>query len=174
MMIYRCMLIILISAVLSFTVGCTKQIAKEEMRKYNMQAYEDGVRESQMSGRGLNGRFLDDLQMAFMQENLRLTNETYVEDNVGNMTYQYRINNDASQLITVHIYQDEASRERAIHELYGGEGDHRSAGMHNLVISDRDASIVYTSTGDKTDQYTEQVEKIATSILAYDPRRSSP
>ncbi|MEK3734662.1 MULTISPECIES: hypothetical protein [Paenibacillus] len=175
MMIYRRMLIVLISVVMaSAMIGCTKQVAKEEARKYNMQAYEEGTRESQMTGRGLNGRFLEDLQMAFREQNMRLTNENYVEDEVGNMTYQYRINNDSSQLITVHVYQDEASRERGIEELYGGEGDHQNAGMHNLVISDRDAAIVYTSTGDKTDQYTEQVKSIAETILAESPRRSSP
>ena len=91
-----------------------------------------------------------------------LTNETYAEDNVGNITYQYRINYDASQFITVYVYQDQAGRGKRIEEIYGvTEGDANAAGGHNLIVSDKETSIVYTSTGDKTDNYYDQVKNSA-------------
>ncbi|SEK30316.1 hypothetical protein SAMN04488688_101410 [Paenibacillus sp. cl141a] len=161
-------------SILAISVGCSKQVAKDEARLYNMRAYEEGSREARISGRGMNGKFLEDLQASFNQAGMPLTNETYAEDNVGNITYQYRINYDASQFITVYVYQNQAAREKGLKEIYGvTEGDANAAGGHNLIISDKETSIVYSSTGDKTDNYYDQVKKIAPSLLAKHQRRAS-
>lgn len=174
MMYRRVVGVVMLCCMFAISVGCSKQVAKDEARLYNMRAYEEGSREARISGRGLNGRFLEDLQASFDKAKMPLTNETYVEDNVGNMTYQYRINYDASQFITVYIYQNQAAREKGMTEIFGvTEGDANAAGGHNLIISDNETSIVYTSTGDKTDNYYEQVKKIAPSLLAKHQGRGS-
>ena len=108
----RIVTVLLLCSILAISVGCSRQIARDEMRLYNMRAYEEGSREARISGRGLNGKFLEDLQASFNQVGMPLTNETYAEDNVGNITYQYRINYDASQFITVYVYQDQAGRKK--------------------------------------------------------------
>ncbi|ANA83085.1 hypothetical protein C7121_17695 [Paenibacillus glucanolyticus] len=166
---------VLLCSILAISVGCSKQVAKDEMRLYNMKAYEEGSREARISGRGMNGKFLEELQASFSKVKMPLTNETYAEDEIGNITYQYRINYDASQFITVYVYQDQAAREKGIKEIFGvTEGDANVAGGHNLIISDKETSIVYTSTGDKTDNYYSQVKKIAPALLAkYQGRVSS-
>ncbi|GAB6931409.1 hypothetical protein JCM10914A_53920 [Paenibacillus sp. JCM 10914] len=166
--------IMMISAILVASTGCSKQVAKDEMRLYNMKAYEEGAREARNSGRGLNGKFLENLQQSFRDADIRLTNESYTEDNIGNITYQYRINYDASQFITVFVYQDQGYREQGMKEIYGvTEGDANSAGGHNLIISHGETAIVYSSTGDKTDNYYDQVKKIVPELLAKYPRRTS-
>lgn len=174
-MIYRKVIVVIVlCCMLALSVGCSKQVAKDEARLYNMKAYEEGSREARISGRGLNGKLLEDLQASFDQVKMPLTNETYVEDEIGNMTYQYRINYDASQFITVYIYQSQAAREKGMTEIFGvTEGDANVAGGHNLIISDHETSIVYTSTGDKMDNYYEQVKKIAPSVLAKHQGRAS-
>ncbi|MFE0554560.1 hypothetical protein ACFW1P_01320 [Paenibacillus sp. NPDC058910] len=165
---------LLLCSILAISVGCSRQVARDEARLYNMRAYEEGSREARISGRGMNGKFLADLKASFKQVGMPLTNETYAEDNVGNITYQYRINYDASQFITVYVYQDQAAREKGIKEIFGvTEGDANAAGGHNLIMSDKETSIVYTSTGDKTDNYYDQVKKIAPSLLAKHQRRAS-
>lgn len=166
MKVQRYVAALIICMILSTTLGCSKQVAKEEARLYSMQAYEEGSREARNAGRGRNGRLLEDLQAAFSQEHIRLTNETFTEDDIGNLTYQYRINNDASQFITVYIYQSPEARRKGMDEIYGAqEGDVNVGGGHNLIYSDRETSIVYTSTGDKTDNYYSLFKKIAPQLL---------
>ena len=75
-MVQRYVAALIICMILSMTLGCSKQVAKEEARLYSMQAYEEGSREARNAGRGRNGRLLEDLQAAFSQEHIRLTNET--------------------------------------------------------------------------------------------------
>lgn len=165
---------VLLALTMVFVVmGCTKDTAKEEMRKYNMEAYQEGNKEAESEGRGLNGQFLDTMQGLFNDMNIRLTNETYVEDDAGNMSYQYRINDDSKQLITVHIFTDEQARINGIKELYGAGGLNETGKMNNMLFDYREAAMVYTSTGDKLDKYADQVKQVAPEVLKHVPRRSN-
>lgn len=167
-----------VSGLLAFTMlavvmGCTKDTAKQEMRLYNMEAYQEGNKEAETEGSGLNGRFLDTMQGLFKDSNIRLTNETYAEDDAGNMSYQYRINADSKQLITVHIFTDEQARINGIKELYGAGGLNETGKMDNMLFGYREAAVVYTSAGDKLDKYAEQVKRVAPEVLKHVPRRSN-
>lgn len=164
----------LLSCCLLFVLmGCTKNAAKEEMQKYNMEAYEKGNNEAKTEGSGLNGKFLNTMKELFKDHNIRLTNETYFEDDAGNMTYQYRMNDESSQLITVHIFTDEQARINGIKKLYGNGGQNETETMDNMIFEDRETALVYTSAGNKKDQYTDQVKKVADEVLNQLPRRSN-
>lgn len=168
------MVILAISLLASLLSGCSRDTAKDEMRKYNMQAYRDGNKAAESQGLGLNGQFLDTMQQLFKDMNIQLTNETYAEDDAGNMSYQYRMNNDSSQLITVYIFTDEQARVNAMKELYGVDGINDTGEMnHNRIIGLKEAALVYTSGGIKRDQYTEQVNQVALKVLQHVPRRSN-
>lgn len=149
-------------------MGCTRNTAKEEMRKYNMQAYQEGSRAAESQGRGLNGQFLDHMQGLFKDMNIQLTNETSAEDAAGNMSYQYRMNNDSSQLITVYVFSDEQERVNAMKELYGADfGNGSSKTNHNRVFGYQETALVYTSAGSDRDPYTDQVKKVVLELLGH-------
>lgn len=166
--------ILVLSLLASLLSGCSRDTAKDEMRKYNMQAYRDGNQAAESQGLGLNGQFLDTMQQLFKDMNIQLTNETYAEDDAGNMSYQYRMNNDSNQLITVYIFTDEQARVNAMKELYGVDGINDTGRKnHNRIIGLKEAALVYTSGGIKRDQYTEQVNQVALKVLQHVPRRSN-
>ncbi|SMF82073.1 hypothetical protein SAMN05661091_2103 [Paenibacillus uliginis N3/975] len=160
-------------SLLAVIMGCTRDAAKEEMKKYNMQAYQEGNKEAKTEGSGLNGQLLNTMKDLFKDHNIRLTNDTYAEDDAGNMSYLYRMNDDSSQLITVHIFTDEQARINGIKELYGAGGLNETGTMDNMIFTQREAALVYTSAGKKKDQYTEQVKKVAADVLNQLPRRSN-
>lgn len=164
-----------ISLLTAIMGGCSRDTAREEMRKYNMQAYREGNKAAESEGVGLNGQFLDTMQKLFKDMNIQLTNETYAKDVAGNVSYQYRMNNDSRQLITVHIFTDEQARVNGIKELYGVDGMSDTGKMnHNKIIGFKEAALVYTSGGIKRDQYTDQVNQVALKVLQSVPRRSNP
>lgn len=163
---------LLAATLLAGLMGCTRNTSKEEMRKYNMQAYQEGNKEAETQGRGRNGQFLDTMQKIFKDMNIQLTNETFTEDAAGNMSYQYRINNDSSQIITVYIFNDELTRVNGMKHMYGTEGTKNTAKANNMIIGYKDAALVYTSGGTKKDQYTDQVKKVGLEVLKNVPHRS--
>ncbi|WP_106765985.1 hypothetical protein [Paenibacillus faecalis] len=150
---------------LTIFTGCTKEYAKEEMKKYNMEAYEEGNQEKKTEGTGLNGKLLNTMKDLFKEHDIVLTNETYFEDEAGTMSYQYRINDDSSQLITVYIFADEQARRKGIDELYGTGRQNKNEVMDQMIFEEREGALVYTSAGEKKDQYSKQVKAVASKVL---------
>ena len=150
--------------------GCSEEVAKEEMQKYNMEAYEEGNHEAKIEGRTMNGKFLETMQGLFQEDGISLTNGSYSEDDQGGMVYQYRIDSDSNQILKLHIFANEEAREKGIQELYG-END-TTADSENLILDDKEAALVYTSAGDEKGKYTEQVKKVAEQVFAELPRES--
>ncbi len=151
-------------------MGCTRNTAREEMRRYNMQAYQEGNQKARSDGRGLNGQILETMQGLFKEMNILLTNETYVKDPAGNLSYQYLMNNDSNQLITLHIFADEQARVNGMNKMYGIGVLSETDKMDNMIIAYKGAALVYTSAGVKRNQYSEQVKQVALKVLKHIPR----
>lgn len=165
----------LVGLLLTAGMGCSKEGVKEEVQKYDIRlhAYEEGNREAKTEGLGLNGRILERIQELFSDQNVRLTNETYTEDQSGTMAYHYRMNADTNQQLKLFVFKDEPTRIHGIKEMYGGHGMIEKGKTRHLVIVDKEAALVYTSAGERMGQYTEQTRKVATDVLKEIPRQSN-
>lgn len=152
--------------VASLGSGCSREDAREEVRRYNMQAYEEGSRDARTEGPAMDSGLLDRLKDTFARENLRLTNEGRTENNEGDRVYSYRILDDASYEILLYVFHDEKSRIMVMNDLYGTERSADGKRNSHVVAAAGSNAVVYVSAGDQKDPYAAKVKKAAAEVLA--------
>lgn len=152
--------------VVSILGGCSREDAREEVRRYNMQAYEEGSRDARTEGPAMDDGLLDRLKDTFARESLQLTNGTRTENNDGDRVYHYRILDDTSYEILLYVFHDEETRIRVMNDLYGAEGSAEGSRNSRVVAAAGSNAVVYVSAGDHRDPYAAKVKKTAVEVLA--------
>jgi hypothetical protein len=157
----------LVGAVLMGTLiisGCSSEEVQPEAGKYNIQALPDGVLRAQSQGKGVDVQVLRDMRQSFARENMLLTHERYAEDARGNVSYQYLINNQPSQQITLHVFSSEQELINRVPHWYRGNQVVTSTNRTE-VYNNHNTSLVYTSMGKEKGKYSPQIKVLFTSIL---------
>ncbi|WP_307587323.1 hypothetical protein [Paenibacillus wynnii] len=145
--------------------GCSNEQMQKEAGRYNMQSYQDGVLRAQSQGKGLNGRFLKQIRLAFAREQVNLTHERYSEDARGNISYQYLINSEPTQLITIHVFSSEYELLNRVPHWYGNNRVAETSTTLTEIYNKHNATLVYTSMGKNKGKYSEKVKVLFTRIL---------
>lgn len=145
--------------------GCSHEVLDKEAKKYNMQSYQDGVLRAQSQGKGLNGRFLKQMRLAFARQHIHLTHESFAEDGRGNISYQYLIESEPTQMITLHVFTSEEELLNRIPSWYGRSQVAETATTKTEIYNNHNASLVYTSMGNDKGKYSRQVEALFAGLL---------
>ncbi|KGE17379.1 hypothetical protein [Paenibacillus wynnii] len=145
--------------------GCSNEQIEKEAGRYNMQTVQDGVLRAQSQGKGLNGRFLKQMRLAFAREQVNLTHERYSEDARGNISYQYLINSQPTQLITIHVFSSELELLNRVPHWYGTNQVAETSTTLTEIYNKNNASLVYTSMGENKGKYSEKIKILFTRIL---------
>jgi hypothetical protein len=147
--------------------GCSGEQNRKEARSYTMQAYQDGSMLAYSQGKGLDGRFRKEMRRAFANEQLALTDEKFTEDNRGNTSYQYLINNQPAQNITLHVFTSRPERVSRITDWYGGMQLAETSGARTEVYNKDNTSLVYTSMGKEKGKYSKKVKDLFSGLLEH-------
>ncbi|KHL93429.1 hypothetical protein QW71_23625 [Paenibacillus sp. IHB B 3415] len=147
--------------------GCSAEQNKKEAGSYTMQAYQDGTMLAYSQGKGLDGRFRKAMRRAFANEQLALTDEKFTEDNRGNTSYQYLINNQPAQNITLHVFTSRPERVSRITDWYGGMQLAETSGARTEVYNKDNTSLVYTSMGKEKGKYSKKVKDLFSGLLEH-------
>lgn len=151
---------------LTATVGCnTHEVVKKETKLYNMNSYSEGNFRAQSQGKGLNGKFLNQLQLSFGEQRVPLTHEMYAEDGRGNISYMYMIGGNPLQYITLHVFTNERERIERIHNWYGDQSMIDTPKSRTVIYNHDTASLIYTSSGKEKGKYDEEVKRVFNSLL---------
>ncbi|GAB6989003.1 hypothetical protein [Paenibacillus pini] len=157
---------ILACALLAATVGCSKHnVINKETKLYNMQSFDEGNIRAKSQGKGLNGKFLNELQLTFGSLHIPLTHQMYSEDGRGNISYMYMINGNPAQYISLHVFTNEQERVNRIHNWYGDQNVIDTQNSRTVIYNHHRASLVYTSSGKEKGKYDEQVKQVFNSLL---------
>lgn len=151
----------------TLVAGCSGEQDQTEAGSYTMQAYQDGTMLAYSQGKGLDGRFRKAMRQAFANEQLALTDEKFTEDNRGNTSYQYLINNQPAQNITLHVFTSRPERISRITDWYGGMQLAVTSGARTEVYNKDNTSLVYTSMGKEKGKYSKKVKDLFTGILEH-------
>jgi len=144
--------------------GCSSDEVQPEAGKYNIQSLPDGVLRAQSQGKGVDVQILRNMRQAFARENIMLTHEKYAEDARGNVSYQYLINNQSSQQVTLHVFSSEQELINRVPHWYRGNRVVTSTNQTE-VYNSHNTSLVYTSMGKEKGKYSPQIKALFTSIL---------
>ena len=147
--------------------GCSGKPEEKEAESYTMQAYQDGTMLAYSQGKGLDGRFRKELRQAFAREQIALTDEKFAEDNHGNTSYQYLINSQPAQNITLHVFASRPERVSRITDWYGGMQVAETSGARTEIYNKDNTSLVYTSMGKEKGKYSKKVKSLFTGILEH-------
>ncbi|MEK3699396.1 hypothetical protein NYE33_20700 [Paenibacillus sp. FSL R10-2199] len=147
--------------------GCSGEQNKKEAGSYTMQAYQDGSMLAYSQGKGLDGRFRKAMRRGFAIEQLALTDEKFTEDNRGNTSYQYLINNQPAQNITLHVFTSRPERVSRITDWYGGIELAETSGARTEVYNKDNTSLVYTSMGKEKGKYSKKVKDLFSGLLEH-------
>lgn len=146
--------------------GCdSHEVVKKETKLYNMQSYSEGNLRAQSQGKGLNGKFLKEMQIQFGHEGVPLTHEMYAEDGRGNISYMYMIAGNPLQYITLHVFSNEAERIERIHNWYGDQKLIDTPRSRTVIYNYSTASLIYTSSGKEKGKYDPEVKKVFNSLI---------
>ena len=147
--------------------GCSGEQDKTEAGSYTTQAYQDGPMLALAQGKGLDGRFRKEMHRAFAGDQMKLTDEKFAEDNRGNTSYQYLINSQPAQNITLHVFNSQPERVSRIADWYGGKQTAETSGARTEVYSKDNTSLVYTSMGKEKGKYSKKVKNLFTGLLEH-------
>lgn len=145
---------------------------KEEFKKYNMQAYNEGNQRLMNRGQGMNSGFLKDLEANSAAQGIKLTNESYSESLNGIITYNYIINGDPHHFIQVHVFPSEAERDTKMKEIYKSDGT--SSGIRQmsanpnegpLIVQNGNAALVYGGYKQNTSLYRKPLQEVFEQLL---------
>ncbi|MEF2965114.1 hypothetical protein V3851_04655 [Paenibacillus sp. M1] len=165
---------------LSLAAGCgdgARNMARDELNKYNMKSYNEGNARQLSRGATLNTALLQALKAECANRGIRLTHETYAEGLDGNISYSYFINGDARHFLLVHVYPSESDRVREIGEMYGaGDGRAKAAAANeaSVIAQKGNTALVYASSGIQKSKYSEDVKSVFHSVLSGMNDRSAP
>jgi len=146
-------------------MGCSEDQVQKEAGRYSMQSSQEGVLRAQSQGKGLNGRFLKQMRLAFAREHVNLTHERYSEDTRGNISYQYLIEGEPTQLITIHVFSSENELLNRVPKWYGTNQVSETSTTLTEIYNKNNASLVYTSIGKDKGKYSQQVRALFTDLL---------
>lgn len=130
-----------------------------------MQAYQDGTMLAYSQGKGLDGRFRKEMHQVFAKEHIALTDEKFAEDNRGNTSYQYLMNSQPAQRVTLHVFSSRPERVNRITDWYGGTQLSVTAGARTEVYNKGNTSLVYTSMGKEKGKYSRKVKQLFNHLL---------
>ncbi|MEK4328167.1 hypothetical protein MKX70_20270 [Paenibacillus sp. FSL R7-0312] len=147
--------------------GCSGEQDKKEAGSYTTQAYQDGTMLALSQGKGLDGRFRKEMHQAFAREQIKLTDEKFTEDNSGNTSYQYLINSQPAQNITLHVFSSKPERVSRIANWYGGLQVSETSGARTEIYNKDNTSLVYTSMGKEKGKYSKKVKSLFTGLLEH-------
>ncbi|GIO87260.1 hypothetical protein J25TS5_41920 [Paenibacillus faecis] len=159
-------------AAFTFTAGCSdsqRRMVREEVDKYNMKSYNEGNARQLNRGATLNVPLLKALRHECSARGIRLTHETYAEGLNGNITYSYFINGDARHFILVHVYPSESERVEEMKEMYGarnGSVQIAAAEETSVIAQKGKAALVYASSGNRMNEYRDDLEEVFDNVLA--------
>lgn len=147
--------------------GCSGEQKEAEDGSYTMQAYQDGTMLAYSQGKGLNGRFRKELRQACAREQMALTDEKFTEDNHGNTSYQYLINSQPAQNITLHVFSSRPERVSRITDWYGSGQLAETSGARTEIYNKDNTSLVYTSMGKEKGKYSKKVKNLFKEMLEH-------
>lgn len=145
--------------------GCSDDQVQKEVGRYNMQTVQEGVLRAQSQGKGLNGRFLKQMRLAFARDHVNLTHEKYTEDGRGNISYQYLINSQPTQMITIHVFSSEQELMNRVPHWYGTLRVAETSTTLTEIYNKNNTSLIYTSMGKNKGKYSQKVKAIFSGIL---------
>jgi len=145
--------------------GCSNEQVQKEAGRYNMQSYQDGVLRAQSQGKGLNGRFLKQMRLAFAREHVILTHERYAEDGRGNISYQYLIEGQPTQMITIHVFSSEHELYKRVPNWYGANQVAETKTTLTEIYNKNNTSFIYTSMGKDKGKYSQKIKALCTQLL---------
>lgn len=146
--------------------GNYKMQATSAAGSYTSKAYQDGVMLAHSLGKGLDGRFREQMHRGFAGERLKLTNEQFAEDSRGNTSYQYLINSEPDHNVIVHVFISQSELKNKIQDWYGGSLVETST-TRTEILSKDNTSLVYTSMGKEKGKYSKKVKAMFTGLLEH-------
>ncbi|WNS44928.1 hypothetical protein [Paenibacillus sp. MMS20-IR301] len=163
---YRGMLAAILAAG-ALLAGCSGQREAQDAGNYTTHSYQDGTLLAYSQGKGLDGRFRKELRQDFAGQQLALTDEKFTEDNHGNTSYQYLINSQPAQNITLHVFSSRPERVSRITDWYGGQPLTETSGARTEIYNKDNTSLIYTSMGKEKGKYSEKIKKLFTNLLEH-------
>lgn len=130
-----------------------------------MQSYQDGVMLAQSQGKGLNGRFINEMRHSFAREKIKLTHDMFAEDSRGNISYQFLMNSKPTQTITLHVFSSPQMLLNKIPSWYGKEQIAETSTTKTEIYTKANASLVYTSMGKEKGKYSKKVKSLFTGLF---------
>lgn len=146
-------------------VGCNQEQVQKEAGRYKLQSYQDGVMLAQSQGKGLNGRFINEMRHSFAREKIKLTHDMFAEDRSGNISYQFLINSKPSQTIMLHVFSSPQMLLKKMPSWYGNEQVAETKTTKTEIYTKDNASLVYTSMGKEKGKYSQKVKAIFTNLF---------
>lgn len=145
--------------------GCSQEQVQKEAGRYKLQSYQDGVVLAQSQGKGLNGRFINEMRHSFAREKIKLTHDMFAEDSRGNISYQFLINSKPSQTITLHVFSSPQMLLKKMPSWYGNEQIAETRTTKTEIYTKDKASLVYTSMGKEKGKYSQKVKALFTNLF---------
>lgn len=157
--------LLLVAVTMIAMVGCSEQVAKKEARQYSTEAAEEGNEQLRSAGKGIHGDVMEELENAFKDKGIVLTNERYFDDNEAAMIYKYQIEQNHELFIEAYFFNNEQDQEHLLSELNLPPGKTETDSQLKEVFTNSNLALVYRSAGESKGRYHEEASKILSQLV---------
>ena len=146
-------------------VGCSQEVAQKEARQYSTEAAEEGNEQLRSAGKGIHGNLINELENAFKDKGIVLTNERYFDDNESAMIYKYQIEQNHELFIEAYFFNNEQDQEHVLNELNLPPGKTETDDQLKEVFHNGNLALVYRSAGESKGKYHEEASQILSQFV---------